>query len=198
MKRLFDLVIASVGLMRVSPILILVAGLVRVSSPILLRQKRPGPHGQLFEILKFRTMTNERDASGNLLPPAERITHVGRFLRSTSIDELPELINVIKGDMSLVGPRPLLPAYLELYSSFHSRRHEVRPGITGWAQVKGHNLLSWEERFELDVWYVDNATIWLDLKIFLMTVLAVVKREGISPVGSVIMHPFKGTNDRRT
>ena len=165
-KRLVDIVLAFGGLALLAPVMLAVTWLIRrqFGSPILFRQTRPGLHGKPFSILKFRTMADTRDAKGNLLPDAERLTGFGRFLRSTSLDELPELFNVLKGEMSLVGPRPLLMAYLPLYTPEQARRHEVRPGITGWAQVYGRNAISWEEKFRLDVWYVDNQSFWLDLK----------------------------------
>lgn len=157
-------------------------------------QERPGKHGKIFRVIKFKTMTDERDAEGNLLPDAERLTSVGRFIRSTSLDELPQLINVLKGDMALIGPRPLLPQYLPLYSSEQARRHEVRPGITGWAQVNGRNAISWTKKFELDVWYVDHCSFLLDLKIIGMTIMKVLKRADISQEGCATMDVFDGTN----
>ena len=193
-KRLSDM-FASVGLLLLSlPITILIAlGLFIVNDgrPFFF-QKRPGLHGRIFKIVKFKTMTDERDKRGNLLPDAERLTAIGKFVRKTSLDELPQLINVLKGDMSIVGPRPLLPEYLPLYSVYQSRRHEVRPGITGWAQVNGRNSLSWQEKFEKDVWYVDNLSLILDLRIILLTILKVIKSEGISGVGTQTMEKFKG------
>jgi lipopolysaccharide/colanic/teichoic acid biosynthesis glycosyltransferase len=165
----------------------------QLGTPILFRQVRPGRNGRLFKLAKFRTMTDERDASGGLLPDASRLTPFGRWLRATSLDELPSLWNVLKGDMSLVGPRPLLVEYLPLYSSEQARRHEVRPGITGWAQVNGRNALTWEQKFELDVWYVDHRSFWLDLRILLMTVRKVFVREGISAKGEATMPRFTGT-----
>ena len=181
-----------------SPLLALVALLVRLKlgSPVLFRQMRPGLHGRPFTMLKFRTMTDARDASGQLLPDSQRLTPFGRFLRSTSLDELPELINVLKGDMSLVGPRPLLMQYLERYTPEQRRRHEVRPGITGWAQVNGRNALSWERKFELDVWYVDHQSPWLDLKIIFMTVWKIFRRDGISQPGQATAEEFRGQLDR--
>ena len=161
--------------------------------PIIFRQCRPGQHGKLFHMYKFRTMTNALDSQGNLLPDAERLTKLGRFLRSTSLDEFPEFINVLQGEMSLVGPRPLLPEYLDRYTPYQARRHEVKPGITGWAQVNGRNALSWEEKFDLDVWYVDHQSFWLDLKILFLTIGKVVYREGISQAGEATMLPFMGT-----
>lgn len=176
------------------PVLAMVVILIRrdMGSPVLFRQWRPGLHGKPFQMIKFRTMHDEIDANGRPLPDSERLTKLGRFLRSSSLDELPELWNVFKGDMSLVGPRPLLMEYLSLYSPKQARRHEVRPGVTGWAQVNGRNAISWEEKFALDVWYVDNRTIWLDLKIIWMTTRKVVKREGISAAGEETMPKFTG------
>jgi lipopolysaccharide/colanic/teichoic acid biosynthesis glycosyltransferase len=187
------LVIASLPL--VAPVFLLLAIMVRVrlGSPILFTQVRPGLGGRPFRMMKFRTMTNARGADGQLLPDAERLTSFGRFLRSTSLDELPELWNVLKGEMSLVGPRPLLMEYLPLYSPEQARRHEVRPGITGWAQVNGRNALSWEEKFKLDVWYVDNQSIALDIKILFMTIKKVFMREGVSAAGEATMPPFRGS-----
>lgn len=157
-------------------------------------QERPGLHGKIFKVIKFKTMTDERDVEGNLLPDDKRLTKVGKFVRSTSIDELPQLINVLKGDMSFIGPRPLLPQYLPLYNKEQARRHEVRPGITGWAQVNGRNAISWTKKFELDVWYVDHCSFFLDLKIFFLTTKKVFVREGISSGTSVTMEPFTGNN----
>ena len=162
--------------------------------PVIFTQERPGKDGKIFKVIKFKTMTDERDAEGNLLPDAQRLTRVGRIVRSTSIDELPQLINVLKGDMALIGPRPLMPQYLELYSPEQMRRHEVRPGITGWAQINGRNAISFTERFKLDVWYVDHLTFLLDLKIFFMTILKIFKREGISAEGQATMEAFNGEN----
>ena len=194
MKRFMDIVGALVGLLLLAPVIFFLAVLVRIKlgSPILFRQTRPGMDGHVFEMAKFRTMTNARDASGELLSDAERLTGFGQFLRSSSLDELPELWNVLKGEMSLVGPRPLLLEYLPLYSERQARRHEVRPGITGWAQVNGRNALSWHEKFELDVRYVENRTLWLDLKILFMTIWKVVKRDDIAQKGEVTMKKFKG------
>ena len=185
---------AATGLLLCAPILAVIALLVRLKlgSTVLFRQQRPGLHGKPFTLYKFRTMTNARDADGNLLPDAERLTNFGRFLRRTSLDELPELINVLKGDMSLVGPRPLLIQYLQRYTPEQARRHETRPGITGWAQINGRNALSWEEKFHLDVWYVDNVSLWLDLKILFLTVWKVLRREGISQTGHATMEEFLG------
>lgn len=196
MKRLIDLIGAFVGLSLFGLLLAVLAHLVRVrlGVPVLFRQVRPGLHGKPFTIFKFRTMSDRRDPRGNLLPDTERLTHLGRFLRSASLDELPELFNVLKGDMSLVGPRPLLMEYLPLYTPEQARRHEVRPGITGWAQVNGRNAISWEEKFKLDVWYVDNQSFWLDLKILWLTLIKVFKREGISHEGQATMAKFTGSN----
>lgn len=198
MKRLMDIAGALCGLLMLGPVILLLAVLVRVKlgSPVLFRQVRPGMDGRAFEMAKFRTMTDARDASGDLLPDADRLTGFGQFLRSSSLDELPELWNVLKGDMSLVGPRPLLMEYLPLYSPRQARRHEVRPGITGWAQINGRNALSWEEKFELDVWYVENRTLWLDIKILFLTVWKVVKRDDISQEGEVTMSKFTGSATR--
>jgi sugar transferase EpsL len=191
-KRALDVLGAAGGLIALAPVLLLVALAVRYSlgSPVLFRQIRAGRHGRPFELLKFRTMTDARDAGGELLPDSERLTRFGRWLRSTSLDELPELINVQRGEMSLVGPRPLLLEYLPHYSAEQARRHEVRPGITGWAAVRGRNALSWERRLALDVWYVDHWSIALDLKILLITVVKVLRREGISPEGHATMPRF--------
>ncbi len=193
-KRVFDVCVATLGLVLLSPLLAILALLVWVfqGRPILFRQQRPGYKGRPFIIYKFRTMNDRRDANGNLLPDAERLTPFGRFLRSTSLDDLPQLINVLRGEMSLVGPRPLLMQYLERYSPEQMRRHDVLPGITGWAQVNGRNALSWEEKFRLDVWYVDHWSFWLDMRILFMTLWKVLKREGISQPGHVTMEEFKG------
>lgn len=193
-KRIFDVLVAGLGLILFSPLLAILALLVWVfqGRPILFRQQRPGYKGRPFTIYKFRTMSDRRDANGNLLPDAERLTPFGRFLRSTSLDDLPQLINVLRGEMSLVGPRPLLMKYLERYSPEQMRRHDMPPGITGWAQVNGRNALSWEEKFRLDVWYVDHWSFWLDIKILVMTLVKVLKREGISQPGHVTMEEFKG------
>lgn len=194
MKRLFDLIVAIVLLVLLGLPLLLLAAVVRVrlGSPVLFRQVRPGLHGRPFTMVKFRTMTDARGVDGKLLPDAQRLTRFGRLLRSTSLDELPELWNVLRGEMSLVGPRPLLMEYLPLYTPEQARRHEVRPGITGWAQVNGRNALSWEDRFSLDVWYVDHRTFWLDLRILWLTVRKVLVREGISAQGEVTMSKFTG------
>lgn len=195
MKRFFDFCVALGALTVLLLPLAVVALLVRVKlgQPVLFRQVRPGLHGQPFMMVKFRTMTDARDANGQWLSDADRLTAFGRFLRSTSLDELPELWNVLRGEMSLVGPRPLLMEYLPLYSAEQMRRHEVRPGITGWAQVHGRNALSWEERFKLDVWYVDNQSIWLDLRILGMTVRKVLAREGIHAAGEATVSKFTGS-----
>ena len=194
LKRLFDFSISLLTLMILALPLGLVALCIRVKlgSPIFFRQQRPGLGGRSFEMLKFRTMTNARDSDGALKPDSERLTDFGRWLRATSIDELPELVNVLKGDMSLVGPRPLLMAYLPLYSPQQARRHEVLPGITGWAQVNGRNALTWPQKFELDVWYVENRSFWLDMRILWLTARRVLLREGISAAGEATMPAFKG------
>jgi sugar transferase EpsL len=195
-KRFFDLIATIAGLLCIWPLLLVLALLVRRKhgSPVLFRQVRPGLFGKPFKMYKFRTMTDERDTAGNLLPDEKRLTRFGKFLRSTSLDELPELINVLKGEMSLVGPRPLLMEYLDRYTPEQARRHEVRPGITGWAQVNGRNAISWEEKFKLDVWYVDNRSLWLDIRILWMTFVKVFKREGISQAGQATMERFVGTS----
>lgn len=198
MKRGFDIVVASLALVILSPLFLAVAALVRVKlgSPVLFRQERPGLLGKPFMLTKFRTMRDASDASGTPLPDKDRLTKFGRFLRSTSLDELPELVNVLMGEMSLVGPRPLLTEYLQLYSTEQSRRHEVRPGITGWAQVNGRNAISWEEKFKLDVWYVDNRSFGLDLRVLAMTVGRLLTRSGISAEGEATMPRFTGSKDR--
>jgi lipopolysaccharide/colanic/teichoic acid biosynthesis glycosyltransferase len=195
MKRAFDIFVSAVMLVLLAPLLLLIAVLIRllIGSPVLFRQPRPGLHGRPFEIVKFRTMSDARGSDGELLPDAARLGTFGRLLRSTSLDELPELWNVLKGEMSLVGPRPLLMRYLPLYSPNEMRRHDVRPGLTGWTQVKGRNSLSWPRKFELDLWYVDHRTFWLDLRILLMTVWMVVRRDGISQEGEATMSPFVGS-----
>ena len=222
-KRWLDFVIALVALVCLSPILLVVtvwlhfankgAGAKLTSSsqggtkdksvqarlaawfaPVLFLQERPGLHGKIFKIVKFKTMTDERDAEGNLLPDAQRLTRVGRLVRSTSIDELPQLWNVLKGDMALIGPRPLLVKYLPLYSPEQARRHEVRPGITGWAQCHGRNAISWTEKFKLDVWYVDHCSLPIDIKVVIATLKAVLKRDGISQEGNATMEEFNGNN----
>jgi len=195
MKRVFDLLISLFALMVLSPVMIMTALLVRfkLGSPIFFTQERPGLDSKVFKMIKFRTMLDATDKHGQQLPDEQRITSFGSFLRAASLDELPGLFNVIKGDMSLVGPRPLLVQYLPLYNLKQARRHNVRPGITGWAQVNGRNAISWEDKFSFDVWYVDNPSIWLDLKILLLTVKKVFVREGISADGHVTIEPFKGT-----
>jgi len=194
-KRLFDISVASLVLVLLSPILLVVALMVRINlgAPVLFRQVRPGLGGQPFVLLKFRTMRDAVDGSGNPLPDEQRLTRLGKFLRASSLDELPELWNVLKGDMSLVGPRPLLMEYLSLYTREQARRHDVRPGITGWAQVNGRNALDWEERFAMDVWYVDNCSFWLDVKILWLTLLKVIRAEGVSQPGHVTMERFRGS-----
>ncbi|MFY9387379.1 MAG: sugar transferase [Smithellaceae bacterium] len=193
-KRLLDLVLTVPALIILSPLLIVLGFLVRLKlgSPVLFRQMRPGLNEKPFVMLKFRTMSDARDEHGELLPDAQRLTRFGVFLRKSSIDELPEIINVLKGDMSLVGPRPLLMQYLDRYTPEQARRHEVKPGITGWAQIHGRNALTWEEKFKLDVWYVDNWGIWLDIKIIIITLWKVLKREGINHPGMTTMSEFKG------
>jgi lipopolysaccharide/colanic/teichoic acid biosynthesis glycosyltransferase len=195
MKRLFDIVAAGSALLVLSPILICVAVLVRIylGSPILFRQVRPGLNAQPFQMMKFRTMLDAVDATGQVLPDHVRLTGFGKFLRSTSLDELPGLWNVLKGEMSLVGPRPLLMEYLPLYSLEQAKRHDVRPGVTGWAQVNGRNAISWEQKFKLDVWYVENQSFLLDIKIILLTVKKVLIRQGISADGEVTMSKFEGS-----
>ena len=192
MKRLLDLLLVLLSLILALPVMGVLGILVLISMgrPVLFTQTRPGIHGKPFRIYKFRTMLDLLDSHGNALPDVARLTRIGRLLRSTSLDELPELFNVIKGDMSLVGPRPLLTQYLDRYTPEQMRRHEVKPGLTGWAQVNGRNAITWEERFKLDVWYVDNRSLWLDLKIMAMTVLKVIRREGISEKGRSTMSEF--------
>lgn len=195
LKRLFDLLLTIPGLLVILPFLLVLALLVRIfhGSPVFFVQVRPGKNGKPFKMYKFRTMTNARGANGNLLPDHERLTPLGRFLRATSLDEFPELLNVLKGDMSLVGPRPLLMEYLPLYTQEQSRRHEVKPGVTGWAQINGRNAISWEEKFKLDVWYVDNRSLWLDIKILARTILNVVLRKGINNSSMETMPLFRGS-----
>lgn len=195
MKRALDLVIGTIAIVVLSPLMgaIALAVSISIGRPILFSQIRPGLGGKPFRMFKFRTMRDARDANGRLLPDAERITKLGGFLRRTSLDELPELYNVLKGDMSLVGPRPLLMAYLDRYNPTEARRHEVRPGITGWAQVNGRNALSWSEKFALDVWYVDHQSLLLDLRILTLTVIKVVRRDGISAAGEATMPEFLGS-----
>ncbi|MGL6025928.1 MAG: sugar transferase [Vibrio sp.] len=198
MKRLFDLIVSSFALLLFSPIIALVSWKIRknLGSPVFFRQARPGLHGKSFEMIKFRTMKDAVDAQGNPLPDSERMTSFGSKLRNSSLDELPELWNVFKGDMSLVGPRPLLIQYLPLYSPEQARRHEVRPGVTGWAQINGRNAISWEDKFKLDVWYVDNRSFCLDFKILLLTVRKVLIKDGISAEGHVTIAPFRGSNEK--
>lgn len=195
MKRLFDLAVSTLALLVLALPLLVLIWLVRrkLGSPVFFRQVRPGLNGLPFEMVKFRTMTDARGPDGLLLPDAVRLTPFGRFLRSTSLDELPELWNVLKGDMSLVGPRPLLMEYLPLYSPEQARRHAVRPGVTGWAQVNGRNAISWDEKFALDVWYVDHQSLWLDIKILWLTVKKVLVRDGISAAGEATMSKFTGS-----
>jgi len=193
-KRLFDLVLTIPGLLLILPLLLILSLFIKVflGSPIFFSQIRPGKNGNPFRMLKFRTMTNERDVAGDLLPDNERLTSFGRFLRSTSLDELPTLLHVLKGEMSLVGPRPLLMEYLPLYSEKQNRRHEVKPGMTGWAQVNGRNAISWDEKFRLDVWYVDNWSIWLDIRILALTIINVFLRKGINHNATETMPFFTG------
>ena len=195
MKRLFDLILSFIGLLFLLPVMALLSLLVRlkIGSPIFFKQARPGLNGEIFNMYKLRTMTDESGQNRVLLSDKDRLTKFGEFLRSTSLDELPGLWSVLKGDMSLVGPRPLLIEYLPLYSEKQSRRHEVKPGITGWAQVNGRNAISWDEKFDLDIWYVDNQSIWLDIKILWMTVNKIIMRDGISQNNHVTMDKFKGS-----
>ena len=196
-KRLIDFIIALCTLAFIWPILLLITiwlYFANKGAGAFFTQERPGKDGRIFRLIKFKSMTDERDAEGKLLPDAKRLTHVGKFVRATSIDELPQLINVLKGDMALIGPRPLLPEYLPLYNEEQARRHEVRPGITGWAQCHGRNAISWTEKFKLDVWYVDHCSLLTDLKIIFITIKSVLKREGISSATSVTMEKFNGHN----
>ncbi len=199
MKRLFDLALSIFALFLLTPILLIIAVLARkrIGSPVLFCQERPGLYGKPFIIYKFRTMSNARDKNGNLLTDGERLTPFGAFLRRTSLDELPELVNVLKGDMSIIGPRPLLMQYLDRYTPEQGRRHEVKPGITGWAQVNGRNAITWEDKFKLDVWYVDNQSLWLDLKIIGLTIWKILKREGINQQGQATMQEFMESNPRK-
>lgn len=199
MKRCFDLAASFIGLILLLPVFLILVLLVwmKLGRPALFTQLRPGLQGKPFRIYKFRTMTNEKDRFGKLLPDELRITGLGSFLRSCSLDELPALVNVLKGEMSLVGPRPLLMQYLDRYTDEQLRRHEVKPGITGWAQVNGRNALGWEEKFALDVWYVDHASLWLDMKVLLLTIVKVFKREGIIAEGTASMPEFMGTGNSR-
>lgn len=198
MKRLFDFTCALIGLLLLSPLVAITALLVRfkLGSPVIFKQKRPGLHGKPFNIYKFRTMTDLRDSNGELLPDQMRMTPFGQLLRKFSLDEIPQLINVLLGDLSLVGPRPLLMEYLDLYTAEQARRHEVRPGITGWAQINGRNTISWEDKFRLDVWYVDHHSFWLDLKILFMTLLKVVKTDGINQKGFITSRKYEGEKRR--
>ena len=195
-KRLFDIAAAGVGLLLLAPVIAVVAILIRskLGSPVFFRQTRPGLNGKPFEMVKFRTMLDAHDENGNPLPDSERMTPFGRFLRSTSLDELPELWNVLKGDMSLVGPRPLAMAYLPLYSAEQARRHEVKPGVTGWAQINGRNSITWKKKFEMDVWYVDNQSLMLDIKILLLTVKKVLARSDVQEGGQDQVESFNGKN----
>ena len=196
-KRILDFIIALIAIVCLSPVFLVVTVWLHYANKgagAFFLQERPGLHGKVFKIIKYKTMTDECDADGNLLPDEQRLTKVGRFVRSTSIDELPQLFNVIKGDMSLIGPRPLLVRYLPLYSAEQARRHDVRPGVTGWAQCHGRNSLSWTDKFKLDVWYVDHCTFATDLKIIFTTIKTVLHREGISQEGSATMEPFNGSN----
>lgn len=196
-KRVIDFIIALCALLVIWPILLIITIWLHFANKgagAFFLQERPGKDGRLFQVIKFKTMTDERDTNGNLLPDEARLTKVGKFVRSTSIDELPQLVNVFKGDMSLIGPRPLLPQYLPLYSKEQARRHEVRPGITGWAQCHGRNAISWTKKFELDVWYVDHCSFLLDLKIIFLTIKKVLVREGISQQGQATMEMFNGKN----
>jgi len=196
-KRVLDMALGIVGFILVSPLLLFTMALLKVTNKgagIFFFQPRPGLHGKIFNIIKFKTMTDERDVEGNLLPDELRLTRVGRFVRSMSIDELPQLFNVIRGDMSLIGPRPLLVEYLPLYNKEQARRHDVRPGISGWAQAHGRNALSWKKKFELDVWYVDHVSFWVDVQVILLTIKGVLKRSDISYEGEATMVDFDGTN----
>ena len=196
-KRVIDFTIVFIALSIIWPILLLITIWLHFANKgagAFFTQDRPGKDGKIFKVIKYKTMTDERDENGNLLPDAQRLTKVGKFVRSTSIDELPQLINVLKGDMSLIGPRPLLVQYLPLYSKEQARRHEVRPGITGWAQCNGRNAISWTKKFELDVWYVDNCTLWTDIKIIWITIMKVLKRADISQEGQATMEVFNGNN----
>lgn len=196
-KRLFDFLISTVAFLLLSPIFIILVLFLKIANQgagVFFFQERPGKDAKIFKVIKFKTMNDKKDANGNLLPDADRITNVGKFVRSASLDELPQLINVIKGDMSLVGPRPLLVKYLPLYNNIQARRHEVRPGITGWAQVNGRNSISWNEKFQLDIYYVDNLSLLLDIKILLLTVKKVFMRSGINSDDSTPMQTFTGNN----
>ncbi len=194
-KRVFDMICSLTALIVFAPLIIAVYLVVlrKIGSPVFYRSVRPGRHAKLFKMVKFRSMSTAKDQNGKLLPDAERLSGFGQFLRKTSLDELPELWNVLKGDMSLVGPRPLLTEYLPLYSETQARRHEMRPGITGWAQINGRNAISWEQKFKLDVWYVDNQNLWLDIKIIAKTIFIVIKSDGVSAEGEATMPKFKGS-----
>lgn len=196
-KRVLDFCISLIALICISPVLLVVTVWLHFANKgagAFFLQERPGKDGRIFKVIKFKTMTDERDADGNLLPDEARLTRVGRFVRSTSIDELPQLINVLKGDMALIGPRPLLVKYLPLYSAEQARRHEVRPGISGWAQCHGRNAISWTEKFKLDVWYVDHVSLWTDMKVIWITIMKVLKRADINEAGQATMEPFTGNN----
>lgn len=194
-KRLLDIIVSGAALIILSPVMLILAILVRVKlgSPVIFHQERPGYHEKIFKLCKFRSMTDERDENGELLPDEIRLTKFGKALRATSLDELPELWNILKGDMSLIGPRPLLVKYLPLYNDFQKQRHDVKPGLTGWAQVNGRNAISWEQRFELDVYYVNHISFWLDVKILFQTVAVVFKHSGINSATDATMEAFKGT-----
>lgn len=196
-KRVFDFFISLIALICISPVLLIIIIWLHFANKgagVFFTQDRPGKDAKIFKVIKFKTMTDERDAEGKLLPDAQRLTKVGKFVRSTSIDELPQLINVLKGDMALIGPRPLLPKYLPLYSPEQARRHEVRPGISGWAQCHGRNAISWAEKFKLDVWYVDHCTLWTDIRVIFITIKNVIARKDINNDNSATMYPFDGTN----
>lgn len=196
-KRFIDFILSLIALIMLSPLLLIISSILFVANKgagVLFYQSRPGMNEKIFKVIKFKSMTEERDNEGNLLPNDKRITPVGKFIRKTSIDELPQLINVLKGDMSLIGPRPLLIDYLPLYSNDQKKRHNVRPGITGWAQINGRNAISWTEKFELDIWYVENMSFKLDLKIILLTILKVIKSENINQTKEVTMYKFNGKN----
>lgn len=197
-KRLLDFILSLVAVIILSPVLLIIALLVRIKlgSPVIFKQKRPGLNGKIFTLYKFRTMTDKKDEEGNLLPDSERLTKFGKLLRSTSLDELPELINILKGDMSIVGPRPLLVEYLELYNEEQKHRHDVRPGLTGLAQVSGRNSITWEEKFKEDIRYINNTSLILDIKIIIKTIIKVFKREGISQEGNETMEKFKGSEEK--
>jgi sugar transferase EpsL len=198
-KRSLDIIFGALAAVCLFPLMVMLAVLIRVTigAPVVFRQLRPGLHGKPFTAYKFRTMTSARDAQGNLLPDKERLTSLGKFLRSTSLDELPAIFNVLKGEMSLVGPRPLLMRYLDRYTPQQARRHNAKPGISGWAQVNGRNAITWEDKFKLDVWYVDNLSLWLDVKILVLTAWKVLKMEGISQPGQATMEEFLGSQEER-